>query len=277
VNDTYLWAACGIQVAALTAMLIIVVSMSHRQHEETVNPLGNTTWRVRDNPPVCVEPMRVELQQLIHVASGGLRIITSSRGVTVEEEAGRFVGEGDALASVFLGSLVARLYPELEFRIQSGHETDSSHEWERCNLVVVGGPMYNPVSRALMARLDLPYSFREHDIVDSRGKATWGPSVSQHTGSERTEEHFGLLIRARSPFAPEGENRTVLASAGCHMFGTFAGAELFTNPELVKKVAREVGEDEDFLLVLAGLWRREDGALRSCPENVRIVKGPLPL
>lgn len=103
------------------------------------------------------------------------------------------------------------------------------------NLVLIGGPYSNHVSRMAMERLPLTFVFNDAEkcdvrILDRIDGTLHGP-IEREVGALTTDT--GLIVRARNPFNSE---RQILIVAGSYGFGSAAAATLVASPAFLREM-----------------------------------------
>lgn len=135
--------------------------------------------------------------------------------------------EADVIAANAIFVRLRNLFPRGVIRFMTPAALDESGPFTG-NLVIVGGPLRNPIYRVIAARMPIPFEFGERDglatltrVADGR---TFSMTVDEHG---RTTSDFGIVILAPSPFS--STSRVVIA-AGCGTLGTMAAATMLTLP-----------------------------------------------
>lgn len=94
------------------------------------------------------------------------------------------------------------------------------------DLILIGFPRGNEVTRRIMPDLDLPLIFKDHEIIDSRtGETKYTATIKE---GEVVKDH-GLLVRAPNPYK---KGATVLILAGCETYGVKAAADFLNISKL---------------------------------------------
>jgi hypothetical protein len=97
------------------------------------------------------------------------------------------------------------------------------------NLVLIGGPVHNPLWQLMADRLNAPYEFRRspdhYRIVSVDGGEEYGESAVD----DATLVDHAIVLLARNPFAPG--SRLVMI-AGCALLATSGATQLFARGEI---------------------------------------------
>jgi hypothetical protein len=171
-----------------------------------------------------------------------------------------FLGVGDAIAISELRNLFTRLNgQDLEILYSDQVSGDVLKE----NLILVGGPEFNLITREVMDRLKTSIRFGNprlneiafHDTCDNRVLA---PKVNSISGE--VIKDYGLVVRAKNPFAPE---KWVTVIAGSFGFGSWAGARYAASGEMAKR--KEIAGKKEYELLV------ECEVVGGSPQNVKAV------
>jgi transcriptional regulator with XRE-family HTH domain len=110
------------------------------------------------------------------------------------------------------------------------------------NLVLIGGPGGNPLTRTFLHLLDLPIQQRAESpevFVGSDGTAVPPKAL----GGEHVVEDIGLFVRAANPTNPDTD---VTICTGTYTYGVLGAVQLFTNPRLaaenVEAISARLGQ-----------------------------------
>jgi hypothetical protein len=147
------------------------------------------------------------------------------------------VGKGDILALVEVESQLRRL----GFTGQIVEAKELPPHDLKSDLVLIGGPDGNAVTKIMLNELDGVLSFGFGEVRP--GQAT---PILDRRGGELAPEHdlktgdpvddYGLIIRTANPLAPDDAELVVLA--GCWGYGTAAAAEMLDEPKLLRRRGR---------------------------------------
>lgn len=155
----------------------------------------------------------------------------------LRREGGLVCAEAAEGAHVVL-SLLREFYPRASVHWSTTAqvlERDGSLK-ESCrqhNLVLIGGPVSNPVSEGVLSSGDLRYSFEAH-----QGQPEWWRTRSLAglfpvwNGREIVVD-YGLILKRPSPFAP---NRRVVVLAGIRSLGSLGAASAACSARLANEV-----------------------------------------
>lgn len=94
------------------------------------------------------------------------------------------------------------------------------------NLVSIGIPITNEVTRDIFARLDLPIAFEKHSIIDSRANETYLPELNED--NEVTKD-YGFLAWIKSPYA---NGKKCILMGGVQTYGIVLAASLLSEHNL---------------------------------------------
>lgn len=170
------------------------------------------------------------------------------------------IGFGDAMALAELQGHLA----SIGIRNFSVYCSDFVHgDLLRTNLVLLGGPHANTVSRDLMAAVRPTLCFGDpdsdqiavHDAIEGR---LYVPRRLR--GADRSGSDYGLIVRAANPFEP---TRQALLFAGSFGYGTWAGVRFATSQLFLQHKLVRAGKALECLV--------EAEVVRETPVNVRMV------
>lgn len=149
-------------------------------------------------------------------------------GAFQAHEPSGFVGVGDAnalsdLDTTFENLGIERTLPSYADQLH-GDELDT-------NLIVIGGPVANPLSHKILEKLKPCLTFGYHDsddfgIYDVLEQKYYVPEQDEET--QEVQKDYSVVIRAPNPFAPE---KRILLIAGSFGFGTWAGVRFVSSPK----------------------------------------------
>jgi hypothetical protein len=99
--------------------------------------------------------------------------------------------------------------------------SDGLGENVKDDLILIGGPVANEVSRQVLARSEVPFRFDGHTIIQATTGDRWRAKVRTSNGQATVLTDYCLIVRTRNPF---NVNRGVLLIGGSRTYGTLAGA-----------------------------------------------------
>lgn len=147
------------------------------------------------------------------------------------------VGMGD------IGALI-----EIEAQLRklgfAGKITESKQVTPRelsADLVLIGGPLANDVTRTMLAKLNgvISFAFAEdpdHEAAVVQDLSSNRALVPQYEAPGYPVTDYGLIIRTPNPLAPEASELVIVA--GCFEHGTAAAAEKLGDRKLLRRLKR---------------------------------------
>lgn len=124
------------------------------------------------------------------------------------------------------------------------------------NLVLIGGPSWNLITRSFMHLLRLPITQRlaaagEPDVFIKSDQTTAEPTViAAGTDQEQVIEDFGLFVRATNPNDPDTD---ITMCSGVFTHGVLGAVRAFTNPhvagENVEAILERLGKITNFAVL----------------------------
>lgn len=200
-----------------------------------------------------------------------IQFITANTGCYDENE---LVTLGFIFEYMSVGEIKAslsKLYgPELDMKTTMCKEqfVDMKRKYLKQNLILVGGPIHNSVTRALFDRMEnCPFRFDLNDAsliyTDENFSETrftsrmYSPTV-ECGKKPYYENDYALVMNVRNPLDP---NKRIILVSGCRSVGCY-GAAVFLSQKLreIKKLAKK----DEYAFVIKCDGERED--LVSPPE-----------
>lgn len=120
------------------------------------------------------------------------------------------------------------------------------------NLVLIGGPARNPLTRTFTHLLDLPVEQRpvppgEPSIFNLSNGTPVRPTV---IGESQVVEDIGLFVRAANPTNPDAD---ITICSGVYTYGVLGAVQVFTSPRLgadnVAAVREHLGQNRSFAVL----------------------------
>ena len=208
-------------------------------------------------------------RQVWNFSKGGVRLVVADLPVPQPDCT---TGVGQLLGTSVIMSVIQSLYycsPET-LKIESSNHAMAHGEYERCNLVLLGGPITNLVTRRVLNETELgeklTWNFSDHTLYRQISE----PGVKEEYTADVVKDDwvhhdFGLVVKAPSPFSPQ---RLIYILAGCRSFGTYAAAASLVSLKSVKKIARYSG-DRSF----EGVVRIDiDDTANPVPRTIKVVE-----
>lgn len=116
-----------------------------------------------------------------------------------------------------------------------------STKWDR-NLVVVGGPVHNEVTRRLLESFNSGLSFDGHTIITPTGNRYCAVMGEGEDGTQRIEKDFGLVLRATNPF---NSNEFITLLVGSRTFGCLVAARSMLHSNVLSTCS-VIGDTTEF-------------------------------
>jgi hypothetical protein len=95
------------------------------------------------------------------------------------------------------------------------------------NLVLIGGPVHNRLTRIMLERTEVPFHFEEYTLVDDRS----GERFDAEIRGDVIVSDVALVVVTDNPYSPS--NRVVMV-AGCRTYGCIAGARQLIHPAVLR-------------------------------------------
>lgn len=155
------------------------------------------------------------------------------------------MGTGDALA---LGKILGVLNRVGVKGIEVVPTYNFSGDRYQNNLILIGGPDANEITRRVFERMSTNLKFGNPDkneisFRDSKSKTGY---FSKYDSQNRVVGDYGLAFKTKNSFNPEA---TVIIVAGCFGFGTCAAAQVFENDNFIRQADSYQVNSEFELLV----------------------------
>ena len=174
-----------------------------------------------DFPRTIDEARRISVQD----------VLPSLQSHVGDQELSGLMGRGDHDAIVQVQAGLARC--GLKKTVTELYESPS-REAREANLIVIGGPDVNDLTRTLLDKLPVNFTIARN----GRGRNVIRDMVHNHEYEPVNDEargrirDYGLLIRAVNPY---GKAKSVMILAGAHGFGSLAAATVAFQDEVVQK------------------------------------------
>jgi hypothetical protein len=174
-------------------------------------------------------------------------IVITSGPVADPLELTDIVYPAEARAAAEIEFYLHQIYGDAVIRMSTSSTV--SGDQLRANLILIGGPMHNEVTRRALERLRLPLRFEGYDLVS--GEERWQARIS---ASNKIETDLGLVVLASNPFYPRGR---LVFIAGCRTFGCLAGARALLGEEVVQTLRATGGAPSCVFAVEADVHANE--------------------
>lgn len=147
-------------------------------------------------------------------------------------EASTLMGTGDALA---LGKIIGTLNNVGIKNIDVIPTYNFSGDRYQDNLILIGGPDANKLTREVFDRLATNFRFGNPDkneiaLFDFNKHESYIP---KYNSTGQVIGDYGFAFKSQNPFNPD---TNIIILAGCFGFGTCAAAQLFENEKLLEKI-----------------------------------------
>jgi hypothetical protein len=86
------------------------------------------------------------------------------------------------------------------------------------NVILIGGPVNNPLSKKFLAEIDIPFRFDGHDLIDDKRNKVYRSIITDNF----IETDYSLIVGWQNPFSP---GRRMNLICGCRAHGLYAGAK----------------------------------------------------
>ncbi|MEV4516790.1 hypothetical protein AB0K00_48535 [Dactylosporangium sp. NPDC049525] len=183
-----------------------------------------------------------------------------------DQESSGLMGRGDHEAIVRIQAGLARVGLRAVLPVKSA---DSLGEERRKNLIVVGGPDVNSVTKDLLARLRCGVTVLQND---NNRNAVRDLVHGQNylVASDATEiRDYGILVKAPSPYQ---EGRHVIITAGAHGYGCIAAGHLAVTAERhMYRLSRDYPQGFECVVY----HRRSRDSSNVAEENAIVLERPI--
>lgn len=150
-----------------------------------------------------------------------------------------------------LGSTINKLYgPNLKIKtVMSKNEFSYTYGELSSNIILIGGPFHNCVTRNFLERMGASWPFHfESDATlvytDPEGKLPTRRFTPLEVDKSYYGEDFALIMNVKNPYNPE---KRVIFIAGCRSIGCYGGA-IFLSQQL-KEIRKKAPWDEYAVVV----------------------------
>ncbi|MEU9480936.1 hypothetical protein [Streptomyces sp. NPDC048191] len=134
----------------------------------------------------------------------------------------------------------------IEYKITDSLEAPDT-ELSSANLLVLGGPAVNDVSRRTFGAIQdtLPVSINLEEVAITIANRRYAPEYDSE--GQKVVKDYGLVVRCQNPFDPSHKTAAFIVM-GCHGFGTAGSAQLLRDRNLARQLAAEV-DQRDFVAI----------------------------
>lgn len=185
-----------------------------------------------------------------------IEIVITSAPLRHEDEASGLVYPAEATAAAEI-ALFMRSTFKSKTRISTSDRFSSSAL--RQDLLILGGPVHNGVTRHFLERLGLEELLDGYAIIGKDGKR-YEAQTAKIAGQEQVIEDYGLVVRAPNPY---NEKRRVTILIGSRTAGTLIAARSLIDP-MIRPTARAIHSGESFHLISSS------SAIDGEPGEIRI-------
>ena len=111
------------------------------------------------------------------------------------------------------------------------------------NIILIGGPITNAITKEVMTKKIISYTFSDHTIQHRQKGLRFIPKSN---ANGQLLEDYGMIIRVHNYINP---NKYILIIAGCYGYGTMIATEAITDPKILRKILRSKISDECVIIV----------------------------
>jgi hypothetical protein len=170
-----------------------------------------------------------------------VHIVTAQDDSDRKKELTAKVFPAEYIAAVEIRSLLCETlkHPNTEVHVSTSEEflRDTS-KWPACNLISIGGPVHNPVTRRLLADLKPDVRFEGYAVVSGSERSY--EAVVDDDG-EKILVDYGVVVLGRNHRAGRsGHESAAVLVMGSRTFGCAAGSRFLTQSDL-RDVHRHLG------------------------------------
>jgi hypothetical protein len=175
-------------------------------------------------------------------------IVITSGALRDHAEKTETVYPAEAKAATEIESFLKSLYPSMQVRVAtSNYASAAIYEG---NLIVIGGPVRNRVSKDLFQVLQPQLSFEGYDLVDGVG----GRMSAEIDDGRHITRDVGMVYLGNNPSSHHG--RTVIL-AGCRTFGCLAAARALLRSD-VKRTVRLIPKTRPLAFAVTARVHNDD-------------------
>ena len=116
------------------------------------------------------------------------------------------------------------------------------------NLIFIGGPNHNPLSKKLLSREEIPFYFEEFSLINKKTQQEYKSKASDDSDIQHIEEDYILIINTKSLF---NSKKRIILIAGCRSIGCLAGARYMTEFfKMDSSIIKNLYNYDEYALVL---------------------------
>jgi hypothetical protein len=128
-----------------------------------------------------------------------------------------YTGYSDLKASARIASLLPSFHkdPERIKMLEARYASDRLRE----NVILIGGPIGNELTKRVMKDFEIPFSFVDHTLLDKYHNKKYEAKLGEDGD---VLEDYALILRIKNPY---NSQKNLFLVAGCYGYGTYSGAE----------------------------------------------------
>lgn len=170
-----------------------------------------------------------------------VNIIIPSWPADYEEQPLR-TGHSDLLAAARAASLLSSFHNRREeIKILEGKYAAQDRLEE--NVILIGGPVTNEITRRIMQEFEMPFSFADHILLDNRHNKKYEAKADEN---ECILEDYGFVLKTKNPY---NDQKSLVIIAGCYGYGTYSGAVAITDYGILRDIIRQAKAESIGLIV----------------------------
>ncbi len=164
---------------------------------------------------------------------------------------------GDTYALLEVLTTLYRLYPRMDISFISAGEVTPNEDYAN-NLILVGGPDYNPIAGQFDKYSPFEYFTMEREVDiclrHKQTQTTYVPPETAEGEDGREIIDYGFFLKRRNPHNPD---RRLIMIGGCHTYGVYGAVRAFSysaggtgvEQQNCKLVIEKLGSDPDFAVL----------------------------
>lgn len=102
------------------------------------------------------------------------------------------------------------------------------------NIVLIGGPETNEITREIMQNFRIPFSFSNHILIDTYHNIKYKPKLDEE---KNVLEDYAFILKMKNPY---NNQKTIIIISGCFGYGTYAGAVAVTDYKILRTISKKI-------------------------------------
>lgn len=175
-------------------------------------------WKIKNNADVYIVTANTPIET---------RVVSNEFAVT------GYISE--YMAADNITSFLERVYKKIKFEIDM--QCYFNYKNVTKDVIVIGGPVNNPLTRKIFDKVNLPFKFVDYDLVNIQNQKVYKSEINIDVAEQYIEKDYCLIVNMMNPLDNDDDSRAIII-AGCRTLGCYAGAKFLTRD--YKKISKSL-------------------------------------